>query len=505
MPTPGRREATDEIAQGSSPKQARTTARATAASRPETAQEPPTTRMRISEVTVTTKKGQKIEATSNKDEQEIKTEKILLEPWVNNTEGLDKEQKIEGMKQDIKSMKEQGVYTEVHSSQLSPEQRKKIIKSRWVLRQKGNTVRARIVAKGSDDNDDSFASTPIFCVLRMLLVLALCNSWICLTGDISTAFLHAAAATADLFMYPPAEFYNAYDQIVWRLNKAIYGLRSSPKAWQNHPAEVMQQLGLRRLVSEPNVYAKPGGDAYILCYVDDLFIGQQERSISCSRVGQHLLLRPTGELTVGNTISFLGRNICNQGDYYEISLADHYTTELLEEANMLNCNPAPAPGNNTLKATSEMEQELNKEEHAAYRRMVGKLQWMTYTRPDIGFATKELARVLTQPTTADQQKLKHLLRYITGTQHYKQCVRPTAKTPTAEATPDIQVFVDSDWAGCATRKSTTGFLIKVFGATIHYGSRTQSTINNCAEQRGSRTIRDQHRSNRSSTHQQPPD
>ena len=83
---------------------------------------------------------------------------------------------------------------------------------------------------------------------------------------------------------------------------------------------------------------------------------------------------------------------------------------------------------------------------------------------------------LTQPTTADQQKLKHLLRYIKGTQHYKQYVRPTTKTPTAEATPDIQVFVDSDWAGCATtRKSTTGFLIKVFGATIHYGGRTQST------------------------------
>jgi len=227
MPTPGKREVTDEIAQGSSPKQARTTARATAASRPETVQAPPATRMRISEVTVTTKKGQKIEATSNEDEQEIKTEKILLEP-------CDKEQTIEGMTQEIKSMKEQGVYTEVHSSQLGPEQRKKIIKSRWVLRQKGNTVRARIVAKGYteeiNDNDDIFASTPIFCVLRMLLVLARCNSWICLPGDISTAFLHAAAATADLFLYPPAEFYNAFDQIVWRLNKAIYGLRSGPKA-----------------------------------------------------------------------------------------------------------------------------------------------------------------------------------------------------------------------------------------------------------------------------------
>ena len=90
---------------------------------------------------------------------------------------------------------------------------------------------------------------------------------------------------------------------------------------------------------------------------------------------------------------------------------------------MLNCNSAPAPGNNTLKATSEMEQEFNKEEHAAYRRMVGKLQWITYTRPDIGFATKELARALTQPTTADQQKLKHLLRYIKGMQHYKQYIK----------------------------------------------------------------------------------
>ena len=76
-----------------------------------------------------------------------------------------------------------------------------------------------------------------------------------------------------------------------------------------------------------------------------------------------------------------------------------------------------------------------------------------------------------------QQKLKHLLRYIKGTQHYKTYIRPTTKTPTAEAVPDIQVFVDSDWAGCATtRKVNNRFLIKVFGATIHYGSRTQATI-----------------------------
>jgi hypothetical protein len=45
-----------------------------------------------------------------------------------------------------------------------------------------------------------------------------------------------AAATADLYMYPIKEFYNPEDNIVWKLLKAIYGLRSSPKAWQKHLA-----------------------------------------------------------------------------------------------------------------------------------------------------------------------------------------------------------------------------------------------------------------------------
>ena len=76
---------------------------------------------------------------------------------------------------------------------------------------------------------------------------------------------------------------------------------------------------------------------------------------------------------------------------------------------MTNCNPAVAPGISTLKqaaATADHEQPLSEEEHKAYRRAVGQLQWKTYTRPDICYATKELARSLQAPTTTDQQKLK---------------------------------------------------------------------------------------------------
>ena len=482
LPSPTKRCEADDIAEGSSAKQQPTNTQQEAPARPEPTPEQPKSRLRITKVTIQTKQGEEITAYSCEDATEQQTERILLEPIVNNTDGLDKQKTIEGMKQEILSMKQQQVYMDVDINTLTPEQRKNIIQSRWVLRDKGNKVRARIVAKGFtetiNDLDDIYASTPIFCVLRTLLTLACNNGWIGITGDISTAFL-PAAATADLYMYPPKEFYNPEDNIVWKLLKAIYGLRSSPKAWQKHLSEVLQQIGLHRSTAEPNIYMTTTRNCFVLAYVDDLlFLGEEETVNKIFKaIQQQLPLRPTGTLSPGNTVAFLGRNITNRGDHYEISLSDEYVTTLLTETKLQDSKPAPAPGTSALKAaTADHDQDLSTEEHSQYRRAVGKLQWMTYTRPDISYATKELARALQQPTTADQQKLKHLLRYIKGTKDYKQIIRPTVKIP-AKAIPDINVYVDSDWAGCpTTRRSTTGFLITLLGTTINYGSRTQATI-----------------------------
>ena len=104
-------------------------------------------------------------------------------------------------------MKAEQVYKETPFINLTKIQQSKVIKSRLVLRQKGNSVRARTVAKGYteevNDSDDIYTSTPIFCVLCLLLTMALTFNWIVRTGDISTAFLHAKSAAEDLFMFPP--------------------------------------------------------------------------------------------------------------------------------------------------------------------------------------------------------------------------------------------------------------------------------------------------------------
>ena len=243
------------------------------------------------------------------------------------------------------------------------------------------------------------------------------NHWTIQAGDVSTAFLHAPAATDNLYMWPPPELYPSGHNTttVWKLNKAIYGLRSSPKSWQDHFAQVLQQLGLSRLTSEPNVYRNNEQTMFVMVYVDDLlFLGQQQEvDKTFKEVQKHVLLRPTGTLGIGQTIQFLGRDIRNNGDFFEVSLKPEYITTLLKETKMEASNPASAPGTATLKQSTNDEAPLDAQEHADYRRAVGKLQWLTYTRPDISFATKELARDLQQPTQQSLRKVKHLLRYLT--------------------------------------------------------------------------------------------
>ena len=145
----------------------------------------------------------------------------VLEPNTHATEGLDPPLVSQGMKKEVQQMKDQSVFTEIDGNTMTPEQRANIIKPRWVLKPTHNEARARTVAKGytepATDHDLLLASTPLFCTLRVLLTMALVYNWSICAGDVSFAFLHAAAISYNLVMRPPHEFYNeANRHIMWR-------------------------------------------------------------------------------------------------------------------------------------------------------------------------------------------------------------------------------------------------------------------------------------------------
>lgn len=132
----------------------------------------------------------------------------------------------------MQSLKNFEVYEEVKIENCTSEQINGAISTRWVKRPKGDGVKFRVCAQGFDqqfDADDTFASTPSLVTLKLLLTLCVALNWHAIASDVSTAFLHGLLADDQTFVIPPGEFY-PNGGALWRLGKAMYGLKQSPRA-----------------------------------------------------------------------------------------------------------------------------------------------------------------------------------------------------------------------------------------------------------------------------------
>jgi hypothetical protein len=139
------------------------------------------------------KTGSVVPVTVNSDETEAKLELIAKEPLIWYETELPLAKVKEGTQKEIASVRTFDAYEERRIETLTQEQLKLCIPTRWVHRAKGLDVKSRIVVKGYkqiiEDKDETFASTPSFVTLKLLLVITIAKNWFCLGGDVSTAFL----------------------------------------------------------------------------------------------------------------------------------------------------------------------------------------------------------------------------------------------------------------------------------------------------------------------------
>ncbi|RVW15088.1 Retrovirus-related Pol polyprotein from transposon RE1 [Vitis vinifera] len=106
-----------------------------------------------------------------------------------------------------------------------------------------------------------------------------------------------------------------------------------------------------------------------------------------------------------------------------------------------------------------------------YRFLVGALQYLTITRPDIAHVVNSVSQFLHAPTAAHFLAIKCILRYVKGTLHFDLTFRPSTG-PGA-----LVAYSDADWVGCPdTRRSTFGYSIYLGNNLVSWSAKKQPTV-----------------------------
>lgn len=109
-------------------------------------------------------------------------------------------------------------------------------------------------------------------------------------------------------------------------------------------------------------------------------------------------------------------------------------------------------------------------EKRRYQRLVGRLIYLSHTRPDIGFVVNKVSQFMNNPTEVHTEAVLRILKYLKGSPEKGLCFRKTTER-------NIQICSDADWAGsCDDRRSTSGYCSFVWGNLVTWRSKKQPVV-----------------------------
>ncbi|KAJ9672101.1 hypothetical protein PVL29_025662 [Vitis rotundifolia] len=279
-------------------------------------------------------------------------------------------------------------------------------------------LKARLVAKGytqvyGSDYGDTFSPVAKIASVRLLLSMAAMCSWPLYQLDIKNAFLHGDLAEEVYMEQPPGFVAQGESGLVCRLRRSLYGLKQSPRAWFGRFSSVVQEFGMLRSTADHSVFYHHnslGQCIYLVVYVDDIVISGSDQD-GIQKLKQHLFTHfQTKDL--GKLKYFLGIEIAQSSSGVVLSQRK-YALDILEETGMLDCKPVDTPMDPNVKLVPGQGEPLG--DPGRYRRLVGKLNYLTITRPDISFPVSVVSQFLQSPCDSHWDAVIRILRYIKST------------------------------------------------------------------------------------------
>jgi hypothetical protein len=193
---------------------------------------------------------------------------------------------------------------------------------------------------------------------------------------------------------------------VYKLHKSLYGLKQAPQAWFERFTSHLENLGFTASSANPSLFTYKSHNEilYLLLYVDDIILtGTSPPLITnlITKLQQTFKLKDLGPLHY-----FLGLQL----QYHEVGFSVHqtkYATDLLTKFDMTNCKPSSTPYFSLSRLNQTQGTPLPNSTH--FHSLVGALQYLTFTRPDLSFTVNQVCQFMHSPIDTHLVAAKRIL------------------------------------------------------------------------------------------------
>ena len=362
--------------------------------------------------------------------------------------------------------------------------------------------KARLVARGFTqiygvNYEETFAPTMAFDAFRILMATAAKLGWTIRQMDVVTAFL-AGKLTETVYLKVPDVLRTIFGDYVQVL-KSLYGLKQAARVWFKLLQSFLESIGFTSVPTDESIMInhKTGVHLVIGIYVDDLLItGENDDEIEkvIEQLKKRFEMKDLGKahIVLGMRILREGRKLTIDQSRYaaEIVAEFYYEDGLIFSTPM---DPHAATILETDPGKELMEAQLN-----TFLRLLGKLNWLCHTRPDVVFSVHKIQQYCARACANHLKALLRVVGYIAGTlswglvygvereqvtgiddihyytvDHNIEAYAGTSKSDELR----IQAYSDTDYAtDPLDRKSITGMAIMMNGGVVAFGSSKQKGV-----------------------------
>jgi histone deacetylase 1/2 len=282
-------------------------------------------------------------------------------------------------------------------------------------------------------------------------------------------FIHGVLEE-EVYMRQPPGFENPHSpHHICKLDQALYGLKQAPRAWYSRLSSKLCDLGFTPSKADTSLFLfnKSGISIFVLVYVDDIIVTSSSDYAVTSLVqdlNKNFAIKDLGDLHF-----FLSTEV-KKMPHGLLLTQEKYATDLLDKVGMRSCKSAPTPLSSSEQLSLTDGAPLGSKDSTQFRSIVGALEYLTLTRPDMSFSVNKVYQYLHAPTTEYWTAAKCILRYVKDTLKLGITFIQSSST-------FLSAFYDGDWAGCLDDKRFTGgFAIFVGPNLVSWSARKQATL-----------------------------